>query len=1126
MKRSRNFFSILLPAFLMFITSMVWGEAEESTGYLVPMTGITTRVSVDSNGWQANLWSDYPSISGDGRYIAFYSAAGNLVIDDTNESADIFVHDLQLGQTTRVSVASDGTQANPPGSQFSPSISADGRFVAFDSWASNLVSGDTNQMLDIFVHDRQTGQTTRISVSSDSIEGNANSVLPHISADGRFVVFTSYANNLVSGDTNGTSDVFLHDMLTVQTTRISVSSTGIEGNGRSETSFRMAISADGQYVVFGSEADNLVIGDTNGLYDVFMHNIITGETARISVSSNGAEGDGYDPSISSDGRYVVFTSDVDNLISGDTNGAEDVFLHDMTTGQTTRVSVSSEGIEGNDASLDASISGNGQYVAFLSKADNLIEGDTNGYSDIFIHDIQIGQTTRVSVATDGTEGIGNPFFDAISADGRYVAFSSVASNLVSGDTNGELDVFVHDRGGTISSILVKDETGNPISQAQVFQNDDLIGITGADGIVSVSNLVVNDELVARQLIYEAPSNKDHHDQDASQNWAYRVYLTSLDIPQNEEPTPYIVTDPTLMQELVIKPNNALIGFNLVASVEWDANTAYLNELMAGYQAASAYLYDATDGQVLFERVTIYDNNQYMGDADYQIRASNQEWPRANVNGLTSGDSLHIFLGRYFDGSSANQGSWEEQNGYRTEIHEFGHYGLGLYDSYFYYSGFTKLDSNCTSSAIRTNGMWDLNATIMDYQYEASEFSMQGVPDLWSTQCQNTDQWQQNGESDWETITAQFADTNAPPRWELKTPAHYNGVVAGPHTIAVGAWSNVIIEGDANTGTCEPAPTYLVENLWGDPVKGGSVVLRKGNQTIAQGKTDDNGEITILGASNGDRLIVHLWGIDLWINSADITCSSNLNAVGGSYPTSVITLQPASFTYFVSVLQGSSSEYVEVSVKASALLSGIPSAYLTQHGSISPLSIPLSYDAQSGAYVAEVVLDPSLPFSGNVVVVATDTNGQAVEMATPFSLETIQPNQNQTVWSADGQAELYVPAGSLSASGRMSVFPGQMINSPSENLVLLSGPYTIQAEDSLSLVAPANLGLYYLDLNGTLAHADLSSAKIYRWDGQAWLELTSVSSQNEQVISAPIESFGTYAVFAERQEKIYLPLMNK
>jgi Tol biopolymer transport system component len=281
----------------------------------------------------------------------------------------------------RVSVASDGAQGN--GDSFDNSISADGRYIAFASRASNLVAGDTNGKQDIFVHDRLTGQTTRVSVASDGAQGNGDSGQPVISADGRFVAFYSSASNLVPGDTNGVEDVFVHDRLTGQTTRVSVASDGAQGNG---PSWGPSISADGRFVAFESRASNLVPGDTNGTTDVFVHDRHTGQTMRVSVASDGREGNSYSwlARISADGRFVVFTSDASNLVAGDTNGTWDVFVHDRLTGQTTMVSVASDGTPGNGRSIGVSISGDGRFVAFMSEASNLVAGDTNGTWDVFV----------------------------------------------------------------------------------------------------------------------------------------------------------------------------------------------------------------------------------------------------------------------------------------------------------------------------------------------------------------------------------------------------------------------------------------------------------------------------------------------------------------------------------------------------------------------------------------------------------------------------------------------------------------------------------------------------------------------------------------------------------------------
>lgn len=408
-----------------------------------PFPGITMRVSVASDGTQGNSCSGRPSISADGRYVAFCSAASNLVEGDTNDTDDVFIHDRETGQTERVSIASDSTEGN--GRSYLASISADGRYVVFSSTASNLVPDDTNGKADIFVHDRITGQTDRVSIASDGTEGNDDSWgFSSISADGRYIAFESKASNLVPGDTNGREDVFVYNQRTGETIRVSIASDGTEGKGFVANP---SISADGRFVAFASSSSNLVPDDTNGHWDIFVHDRETDQTTRVSVASDGIEGNEISewPSISVDGRYVAFQSRASNLVPGGIHCYIDAFVHDRETHQTERISIAPDGI-GGDFDGYPSISGNGRYVTFCSVND-LIPDDTNGTYDIFVHDRPRGQTSRISVASDGAEGNGpSKFQSSISFDGRYVAFYSWANNLVPGDTNNEADVFVHDRG--------------------------------------------------------------------------------------------------------------------------------------------------------------------------------------------------------------------------------------------------------------------------------------------------------------------------------------------------------------------------------------------------------------------------------------------------------------------------------------------------------------------------------------------------------------------------------------------------------------------------------------------------------------------------------------------------------
>ena len=399
----------------------------------------TERVSVDPAGRQGNASSFRAGRSQAGQVAAFSSDASNLVKKDTNGVLDYFVLDRGTGTVERVSVGSSGAQADrsSPGD----ALTSDGRFAGFSSAASNLVPGDTNGTDDVFLRDRLAAVTERVSLGAGGVEGNDFSVSSALSADGRFVAFNSAASNLVAGDTNGVEDVFVRDRQTATTERVSVDSGGGQANG---ASFLGGMSADGRFVVFASTASNLVPGDTNGLRDVFIRDRQMGTTERVSVSSLGAEAnaDSFDASVSADGRFVAFESAASNLVTGDTNGVSDDFVRDRQTGVTERVSVSSVGTEGNAGSLGSTISADGRFVAFGSSASNLVSDDTNGEPDVFVRDRLNGTTSRVSLTTSGGQATGPSFLPQISADGLVIGFHSDAADLVPGDTNAVRDTFL------------------------------------------------------------------------------------------------------------------------------------------------------------------------------------------------------------------------------------------------------------------------------------------------------------------------------------------------------------------------------------------------------------------------------------------------------------------------------------------------------------------------------------------------------------------------------------------------------------------------------------------------------------------------------------------------------------
>lgn len=401
---------------------------------------VTERVSESSSHGQGNGVSDDSYMSADGRYVTFRSTATNLVDGDTNGAMDCFVRDRLTDTTVRVSTGASGEEGNADSDD--PAFSADGRYVTFRSKASNFVANDTNgSSWDIFVKDLQTGAIERVSVSSSGAQANNRSSDPAISADGRYVVFSSLASNLVSGDTNGIEDVFLRDRTAGTTIRISVGPGGVQGNGVSDDPI---LSDDGRYLAYQSLASNLVAGDTNAVRDIFLYDRVTGTTIRVSVSSSGAEADGdnNDPTISGDGSTVAWESAATNLVSGDTNARQDVFRRVLATGVTTRVSVTNSDGQGTGRSSDPSLSHDGAIVAFSSSSASLVSGDTNRKDDIFVRDTVAGTTIRVSVASDGTEANNTSDNPSASGDAQTVAFHSDASNLVPDDTNNAPDVFV------------------------------------------------------------------------------------------------------------------------------------------------------------------------------------------------------------------------------------------------------------------------------------------------------------------------------------------------------------------------------------------------------------------------------------------------------------------------------------------------------------------------------------------------------------------------------------------------------------------------------------------------------------------------------------------------------------
>lgn len=498
------------------------------------MTGTTRRVSYGLD--QSPVFSPLPlesyALSPDGRYVAYVAS---IFFEEVKQASivsegydSVLLRDTVTGITTLVSVplgvAPVSSATSKPTSPFSRqplgsspkgysggflSVSANGRYVVFSSDSPILVAGDTNSSTDLFVRDTVTNTTTRISVDSNesqalyTFSGVIDSRQLSITPDGRYIAFGSTAFNLVPNDIYATSDIFVRDTIAGTTEVISTDSNGnlpkVTGYGYGE-SLNPQITPDGRYVVFGSYAPNLVPGDTNRAFDIFVKDRQTGKTTRVSTDSNGNQGisgKSYSsPSISADGRYVAFESEFTNLVAGDTNGVADVFVKDMLTGSTTRISVGLNGQQSNGKSYGVvsgpSISADGRYVAFASDASNLVPNDLLGAPDVFVYDRQTSSTNRVSVTSEGFDAVDGflgtkSYLPTISADGRFVAFVSNAANLAKDgfktDTN---NIFLHDT-----------RPGNPSpgSPAPGKGGDSLSGMPNGNPLVGGTT---NDVLIAKK----------------------------------------------------------------------------------------------------------------------------------------------------------------------------------------------------------------------------------------------------------------------------------------------------------------------------------------------------------------------------------------------------------------------------------------------------------------------------------------------------------------------------------------------------------------------------------------------------------------------------------------------------
>lgn len=646
-------------------------------------------------------------------------------------------------------------------------------------------------------------------------------------------------------------------------------------------------------------------------------------------------------------------------------------------------------------------------------------------------------------------------------------------------------------------------------------------------------------LVALSLVETLPTRRKAHD-----GWAYRVYKTNVSWLNSGELQAATITAPG-EQRLVLRTDGPLILFNLVVSIEWAADQAYIDEISRALRQASAYLFDVTDGQMALGQVRIYTSAENWADADIQIAARTGVRPHAWIDGMRDSDTtLAIRAGRGWSGRLGSQvrGFWDAKDGYRTLIHEFGHYALGLYDSYItfiYRNGelVGERPATCTGPENLEENRDD-TASIMDHQYGASELAMRDVTGLWSDACLDTAQWFYKQASDWEAVAATFADTTQPPRWRIITPALRGAVLPGPLVEgkqwprALPAWPTV--------SAAQPDPNARRYNLTvlGVPQQPQrsiivALVSRRreslGNQVIIQGFTDSSGRLEILGARPGDLLraatLDGAYAGELELGEVnELWLSLQPAQVAAAKLTT--TASPPSMRVFAEREPGGGEANLTI------VLSGFdtdltPELAATAPGSDIPFNVPLRLDSNTGDYTGRLVVAQTRGV-GQVRVLGA-SGGRVARLLSTYRVQEARSDQLQDLFADDGFLQLHIPPGSVPGE-RVAIVAratGVLPGLAPAGMQPVGDVYDLTASGAVTrLQGPALLRLYYDGPPTGVA------PELYRWDParQVWERVPAIAGSEPQTLAATIETLGAYALFAPlpppARQNIYLPLLRR
>jgi hypothetical protein len=650
-------------------------------------------------------------------------------------------------------------------------------------------------------------------------------------------------------------------------------------------------------------------------------------------------------------------------------------------------------------------------------------------------------------------------------------------------------------------VRVVDAQGKAVGGAEVWADDEECGLSDSQGMVH-GYFAAGTRLTARKVVEVFASTKGQHKWDLGYDWAYRVYITSVPIQPDGTPVVYELPASTAAVTLEVSPDNALFGFNVVATPWWDATDDELAVLEANLREASRYFYDATDGQMFFEHILLIDNAEAVDEADIRFALDLNYRAWAEINGIHN-PAYHIYLERYDVGS--------------TMIHEWGHYGLDLNDEYIDVNGIEGA-GKCTAK--RDILPLDESSSIMDQQTKTTEFCS---PLAANPHEHNTQQQENRHMSCWEWIVQGYDDAKG--RWRIWMPSDVGQIRPGPTDLAVPGWMSVEVI-RADTGVCAPTDMTFVDTK-GKAIANPVVWLYQasGFVPLEEGTGDFWGSLLVSGIHDGDALEVQ-------DTNGNVLVTKTVRCTPGGPATlavdaSAVQAQSVSPDFRVTV--GSSpiagARALWLWSRANGELAAPPVARVWQYGRAA-FTVTLGYSPTLDLYIGRAALDTEQPMAGTVAVWARSTEGEVARMSSPFRVQAVDAQSNEYAISLDGRARLYLPADALDQDSAISIVPGAYLGRPA-GLEPLSRPYHIGVSPASPELHGTGVLTFYLD-ESRMSQVASGTAQMYRWEQetQTWLPAGGAFYSERTLVSGRIERLGTYAVLGRPMGavRVYLPAL--